>query len=120
MAGNLLNFADRNLDVSWADKSVDDGYQFTAPVGTYLAGASPYGAWDMAGNVWEWVADRYNEKYYANSPAENPQGPDSGDLRVLRGGSWRNYQRRVRAAVRDWYDPAGWLDFIGFRCARSP
>jgi eukaryotic-like serine/threonine-protein kinase len=120
VAGNLLNFADRNLDVSWADKSVDDGYQFTAPVDTYPAGTSPYRALDMAGNVWEWVADRYNEKYYANSPAENPQGPDSGDLRVPRGGSWTDPLRNVRAAVRYGRAPDDRLDAVGFRCARSP
>jgi formylglycine-generating enzyme required for sulfatase activity len=120
VAGNLLNFADRNLDVSHADKSVDDGYQFTAPVGTYPEGASPYRVLDMAGNVWEWVADRYDEKYYANSPAENPPGPDSGDSRVLRGGSWNFPQGGVRAAFRTAYFPADTIDTLGFRCARSP
>ena len=112
VAGNLLNFADRNLDVNHADKSVDDGYQFTAPVGTYLKGASPYGALDMAGNVWEWVADWHDEKYYANLPARNPQGPDSGLLRVLRGGSWFDDRWNVRAAVRTALNPTllpgGW------------
>ena len=120
VAGNLLNFADRNLDVGWAGKSVDDGYQFTAPVGTYFAGSSPYRVLDMAGNVWEWVADRYDEKYYANLPAENPPGPDSGDPRVLRGGSWNFPQGGVRAAFRTAYFPADTIDTLGFRCARSP
>ena len=120
VTSNLLNFADRNLDLSGADKSVDDGYQLTAPVGTYLAGASPHGALDMAGNVWEWVADRYNEKYYANSPTENPQGPDSGDRRVRRGGSWNANHRNVRAAVRFWIFPGDSAGDIGLRCVRSP
>jgi eukaryotic-like serine/threonine-protein kinase len=60
----------------------------TAEVGSYPAGASPYGALDMAGNVWEWVNDWYDENYYESSPSENPQGPSSGDDRGLRGGSW--------------------------------
>jgi formylglycine-generating enzyme required for sulfatase activity len=89
-AGDLLNFADRNLDVEWADKNTEDGYQFTAPVGSYPKGASPYGALDMAGNVWEWVADWYDAAYYAGSPRSNPTGPADGEYRVLRGGCWNN------------------------------
>jgi formylglycine-generating enzyme required for sulfatase activity len=92
----------------------------TRAVGSYPSGASAYGALDMAGNVWEWVADRYSETYYANSPAANPQGPDSGLLRVLRGGSWAYYRGGVRAAVRHWGLPVGSLADIGFRCVRSP
>jgi formylglycine-generating enzyme required for sulfatase activity len=60
----------------------------TAQVGSYPLGASPYGALDMAGNVWEWVNDWYDSGYYSVSPYSNPQGPDSGIYRVLRGGSW--------------------------------
>ena len=59
----------------------------TTPVGNYPTGASPYGALDMAGNVWEWVADWYDENYYASTPSRNPAGPTSGDFHVLRGGS---------------------------------
>jgi serine/threonine-protein kinase len=120
VAGDLLNFADRNLDVSWADKSINDGYQFTAPVGSYPKGASPYGALDMAGNVWEWVADWYNETYYQNAPAQNPKGPDSGQYRVLRGGSWHIEPGLVRAADRVRDNPENRYDLLGFRCARSP
>jgi formylglycine-generating enzyme required for sulfatase activity len=119
VAGNLPNFADRNFGVSWADKSVDDGYQFTAPVGSYPAGASPYGLLDMAGNVWEWVADWYSEGYYADAPVKNPTGPAAGSARVLRGGSWGNDGRFVRSAGRYWYDPDVGVDVVGFRCARS-
>ena len=117
--GELSNFADRNLEVDWSDKNVDDGYQFTAPVGSYPAGASPFGALDMEGNVWEWVADWYNDGYYAQSPSENPQGPASGDYRVLRGSSWYDAASRFQAADRFRNAPFNLNDAFGFRCARS-
>jgi formylglycine-generating enzyme required for sulfatase activity len=119
VAENLLNFCDSNCTSSGKDNSVNDGYGETAPVGHYPAGASPYGALDMAGNVCEWVADGYDEKYYASSPAQNPKGPDSGQYRVLRGGSLSDGQWYVRAAVRNWGVPDVWGVNIGFRCARS-
>lgn len=104
----------------------------TTTVGAYPEGISPYGALDMVGNVLEWVADRYDEKYYANSPKTNPLGPDSGVYRVLRGGTWYLYGNPNGP---DWYpkyivggggfttlDRLGYTpDFInfniGFRCA---
>lgn len=121
-AGELLNFADRRLPVPWADQAVDDGYRFTAPVGSYPAGASPYGALDMAGNVWEWVADWYDEAYYAGSPASDPPGPPSGTSHVLRGGSWYDDAGGVRSTDRAaWpYLPNVTSAVVGFRCARSP
>ena len=120
LAGNLLNFADSNADFDWSDKTVDDGYADTSPVGNYPDGASPYGTLDMAGNVWEWVNDWYGESYYSNSPSENPQGPSSGQERMLRGGSWYDFDDSVRAANRHGYVPGSIGDFVGFRCARSP
>ncbi len=92
----------------------------TTEVGSYPSGASPYGALDMAGNVWEWVNDWYNENYYSNSSSANPQGPSSGDYRVLRGGSWGADVDVGRAAQRKRYMPTFGNDYIGFRCARSP
>lgn len=95
----------------------------TAPVGYYLEGASFYGVLDMAGNVWEWVNDWYEDTYYATSPTDNPQGPETGNVKVLRGGSWfandevsdvaflRTAHRHFRAAE---LSPAE-CD-IGFRC----
>jgi len=74
----------------------------TTEVGKYSPiGDSPYGLADMVGNVWEWVADMYSDTYYASSPSSNPLGPNSGQLRVLRGGSWYNSPLHVRAALRD-------------------
>jgi len=92
----------------------------TVPVGSYEEGKSPYGAYDMAGNVWEWVADWYDENYYRNSPARNPQGPVSGDKAVRRGCGWAaNKALDVRAPTRDWRAPAGWYGNVGFRCAKT-
>jgi len=88
----------------------------TTPVGHYPAGASPYGALDMTGNVWEWVADWYDRNYYAVSPARNPTGPERGHGRVLRGGSWRSDVNGVRTALRGGIHPDNRFDDVGFRC----
>ena len=71
-------------------KGYDDGYYGTAPVGSFPAGASPYGALDMVGNVWEWTADWYDTEH---------------KYRVLRGGSWYTQPRPARASYRDWHVP---------------
>jgi len=91
----------------------------TVPVGSKPKGGSPYGALDMAGNVWEWVADWYDSGYYSRSPERNPLGPDSGELRVLRGGSWVYIPTSVRCAIRDWYIPDKRSSGVGFRCVRG-
>jgi hypothetical protein len=91
----------------------------TAPVGSYSGGVSPYGAHDLAGNVWEWVADWYDKDYYKRSPDRNPQGPGSGSRRVLRGGSWGNRPIHLRSSVRLINEPGNPLDIFGFRCARG-
>jgi eukaryotic-like serine/threonine-protein kinase len=91
----------------------------TTPVGSYEKGKSPYGVYDMAGNVWEWTADWYSESYYQNSPTVNPAGPESGDSRVLRGGAWDN-DFGLRSTTRSSSpSQSGFLDVIGFRCARD-
>jgi formylglycine-generating enzyme required for sulfatase activity len=93
----------------------------TTEVGKYPNGASPYGALDMAGNLWEWVADWYSDTYYQSSLSSNPFGPDSGKYRVLRGGSWSlKYDGDVRSASRYGFDPSLPFSYIGFRCASSP
>ena len=89
----------------------------TSPVGSFAAGASQYGVLDMAGNVWQWCADWYDDNYYRNSPARNPTGPATGTARVLRGGGWYNFNAgNFRVACRSWYFTTGRYYIVGFRC----
>ena len=94
-----------------------DGFKHLAPVGHYPTGASPYGALDMAGNVWEWTADWYSDTYYHRSEGRNPKGPEAGSRRVVRGGSWLNPARLSRCATRIGQYPKSGTSFIGFRLA---
>ena len=112
-----LNSCDVNCVFTWADKDYDDGYTSTAPVGSYPDGASPYGALDMAGNVVEWVLDWYSDSYYSTAPSQNPQGPNSGEERGLRGGSYGSYPVDYRSTRRFGLSPETRASFTGFRCA---
>jgi len=99
--------------------SYENGRKTAEPIGSYEPGAGPYGAEDMAGNVWEWVRDWYAQKYYFDSPKESPQGPATGTFRVVRGGSSLSDARGLRSAGRDSNDPEGRYDNFGFRCAQD-
>ena len=88
-------------------------------VGSYPQGSSPYGICDMAGNVWEWVADWYSNAYYAESPQRNPTGPESGTFRIIRGGAWGTDGAYLRTSYRMGLSPESTDDSIGFRCARD-
>jgi formylglycine-generating enzyme required for sulfatase activity len=88
----------------------------TDRVGRRVAGQSPYGAFDMAGNVWEWTADWYEASYYAHSPGRDPVGPASGTLKVMRGGCWVSGENSLRTTCRKAELPDLWAPNVGFRC----
>lgn len=100
-----------------------NGVKGTMPVGSYEGGKSPYGAYDMVGNVMEWVADWYDSNYYVSSPSANPTGPKTGDTRVRRGCSWAvgDYGLFCNAkSFNRWgRDPSLTYHSNGFRCAMS-
>jgi len=120
-AGNVANvslkrqFPDRPWRI-W--EGYDDGYVFTAPVRKFAS--NELGLYDMTGNVWEWVSDWYDQNYYKDSPKENPQGPGSGQHKVLRGGSWNDDPRGERASHRARSAPTDRTDLMGFRLGFSP
>ncbi len=136
--GTRANYADTKYwnkygEARVADKDVDDGYVETSPVGSYPAGASPYGLLDMAGNVWEWCHDYYAGDYYSRSPDRNPLGPAEGRVgddgvadRVNRGGgSWTDRSghltteggHNLRSAGRTGDGDNSSDDHMGFRLA---
>jgi serine/threonine-protein kinase len=118
--GERANYCDARCSYNWGDAGFDDGFAQWAPVGSHPGGASWCGALDMAGNVWEWVNDWWSDDYYAHSPAENPQGPDTGTIRIGRGGSWYDPPWHVRASFRKGLSPSSYrMHWIGFRCVVS-
>ncbi len=111
---------DCTLANSWNNATFSYCVGDTARVGSYPAGASPYGALDMAGNVWEWVNDWWLDNYYNLSPYSNPPGPVSGEFRVVRGGGWDNVWVTLHTASHNCYLPDDRASMIGFRCAANP
>jgi len=101
-----------------SEKGAGCGAFSTSPIGTKPYGMSPYGVMDLAGNAWEWVSDWFDEKYYNDSPEENPAGPVTGERRVVRGGGWIDRSlMEFRASRRLGINPADSGNDIGFRCA---
>ena len=105
---------DDEIDSKMANYWKSEG---TEPVGSYPPNG--YGLHDMAGNVLEWVSDYYDKDYYKTSPSENPQGPEEGKFRVMRGGGWHSGPSCVTVYHRNCLKPY-WIDFnVGFRCAKD-
>lgn len=117
--GTKANFCDAGCTRAVADSSVNDGHRDTAPVGSYVDGRSPIGAYDMAGNVMEWVSDWYDPRYYESSTDTNPLGPAEGEFKAIRGGSWLSSAEELRVVVRSSFDPSVARANLGFRCAMT-
>lgn len=100
---------------NYTGKAGKDVWDDASPVGSFPP--NPFGLHDTAGNVWEWVADRYGTAYYAESPDRNPKGPETGESRVMRGGCWDSPADFLRSAHRDWDAPGYSSTLLGFRCA---
>ena len=107
------------LRTDYAGCEPNGGLGDTKAVDSHPSGASPYGVLDMGGNVGEWVNDWYKETYYIQSPLTNPQGPSSGSIRVVRGGSGGKSGRFPQVYLRWRLDPSLTANFLGFRCARD-
>jgi formylglycine-generating enzyme required for sulfatase activity len=106
---------------TWPElNQLEDGWFYTAEVGSFVA--NDFGIHDMIGNVWEWTADWYDGDYYVDSPSSNPAGPEIGENRVARGGSWfcsPNYCGAYSTHYRGASPPNHAFNNVGFRCARD-
>jgi sulfatase modifying factor 1 len=117
---NVANLFDADAAAHWprqpqwqAYALPADGQAFTAPVGQWAPNA--FGLYDMHGNVWEWTADWHSADYYAQSPSDDPQGPEQGQVKVRRGGSWHSWPLYARCAYRNWNRPDTRYTLVGIR-----
>lgn len=99
-----------------------DGYENLKPVDALPEGASPFNVYGLAGSMWEWTTDWYDENYYEESVTHNPPGPESGLTKVIRGGAWpnNNARDRIRSANRSSLAPEFISSTVGFRCVLVP
>jgi len=125
--GNEFDWSRCNSASYWAGKNLTPaeytewlgkGFKSASSTkaGSFETGRSPYGCYDMAGNVMEWCRDWFDRDYYRHAPTRDPQGPPTGEAKVVRGGSWGNYGRTLRCAARYSFNPRTRLPHIGFRC----
>ena len=118
--GKRANVSGSESGLPWGEAGLDDGFPRTAPVGSYSPdGDSPFGACDMAGNVWEWCEDSYASDFYAKSEAEDPLW-EEGSARAERGGSWAFTRDRCRTSHRFGLGPSKSYDNLGFRVVLAP
>ncbi len=115
--GTLANFCDSRCVFDWHDTRYNDGYSDVSPVNSFLSGISPYGVFNMSGNVWEWVSSLY--KPYPYDFDDGRESLLSSNARVLRGGSAGDYLPGVRITIRETMLPADTHYHIGFRCAKD-
>lgn len=113
--GDVANFADRNTVFAWSDCEISDGYAESSPVGAFPLGASPFKIEDMAGNVWEWCHDFFED--YRGTPKVNPRGATAGAKRAYRGGSWKSRFNSLRTTTRGSNVPSYSCNDLGFRIA---
>lgn len=117
--GNIVNFCDATCSLDWADKTYNDGYEDTAPVGSYEDSVSPYGVYDMAGNVAEWVNSQPQIYPYRADDGRESAELTMGTARALRGGAYEHVQDFLRSSFRSAGDPLGVGVSLGFRCAKD-
>jgi sulfatase modifying factor 1 len=118
-AANVFDASSMRYWPRWRSMAIagDDAFAFTSPVGSFAPNA--WGLYDMHGNAWEWVSDWHSDNYYAQSPRDDPQGPDDGSVRVRRGGSWHTWPFYARAAYRNWNAPDTRYTLVGIRLVRE-
>jgi serine/threonine-protein kinase len=117
VSGELANFCDINCPRTTVNYNYDDGYADTSPVGSFPAGASPFGALDMAGNVWEWTSSLIQP--YPYDAEDGREDLDVYGERAWRSGPWSNGYWWLRSAVRYRSIPSYWNVNLGIRCAAS-
>ena len=119
LAGNLYPWGNNPPPGKATYRRKWRGVNTMTDVGSYPGGASVYGVHDLAGNVWEWVDGWYERKYYQKKIKDNPKGPETGKFRVVRGGSWVNFEDSLHSAFRRWSRPEVQFNDTGFRCAKD-